>query len=139
MTPGQALAYWAGLAVIAAVAVYDLYWFAIDTAARLGLLPRSAIDFDIYAFVATMPVSANLFYYLNIACKLAGIAALLLRYRLGFYLLATAVGFHVVDWIGLAGNAYYDGSQDGTISAAIQLLALAALFYVERTQADTHA
>lgn len=133
-TRPQAIAFWSTFVVFAGVALYDLYWFWIDTLARLGMLPAGVVDFDIYGWIATMPVSSNLYFYASLGFKVIGLAFLALGSRLAISALGLAVVFHVVDWVGLSGNAYYDGSLDGTISMALQLLAMIPLIYLLSSQ-----
>lgn len=133
-TRPQVIAFWAGFGSFAGVALYDLYWFWIDTLARLGILPEGVVDFDIYGWLATMPLGSNLFFYANLACKILGLGLLALRTRLSVYVIGLSVLFHVIDWVGLSGNAYYDGSLDGTISMAVQLLGMIPLIYLFSAQ-----
>ena len=122
------------MAVFGGVALYDLYWFWVDTLARLGMLPEGIAGFDIHGWVAIMPVSSNLAFYASLGFKVIGLGLLALGSRLAIHALGISVIFHAIDWVGLSGNAYYDGSIDGTISMALQSLAMIPLIYLLSSQ-----
>lgn len=131
----QTVAFYAALALMTGLAAYDGYWFTVESLARLGLLPRDALDFDIYAFVATTSLMESLFFVCATLAKTGSVILLLFRRWQALVAWGIAVACHVLDWISLVGNPYYDGSVDGTITMALELIAVLPLFYLHSTGA----
>jgi hypothetical protein len=109
------------LLIFGGIMAYDWAWFLIEVLARFSLWPRDWLDFDIYAFVAATPLSAELYFFGYVVAKPIGLVLLLMRRRAAVLAFGAALLLHILDWVSLVGNPYYDGSVDGTITIALQI------------------
>lgn len=108
-------------------ALYATAWLVMDVSARLGIWPRDWAWVDIYGFVASYPISAEVIFFAVVPFKLAALVLMIARRKLAVPVLAIAAILHFADWMSLLGNPYYQASVDGILQILAEVTALALL------------
>lgn len=128
---------WVGLLVFIPDVLYAAGWFLMDVLARNSRWPRDWDFVDIYGFVATHSIWAEMVFFVGLAFKIAALVQIIRSRLSAITLLAIAVVLHFVDWMLLTGNGYYSATLDGGLQIASGIVALSCLVYLNMQGALT--
>ncbi|MFY0637341.1 MAG: hypothetical protein JXQ94_05410 [Maricaulis maris] len=109
----------------------------MDVLARLSLWPRDWNAIDIYGFIATHPLWAEMIFFVGLGFKIAALVQMIRSRLSAISLLAVAVVLHFADWVLLTANGYYSATLDGGLQIMTGIVALACQVYLHLSGALT--
>lgn len=119
--PTQRVAYgMVSTALISVLALYSVFWSGLVLLAWLGGTPERVLDLDVSDALSLLPIWTRLVLWLWTTLLVAALVAVLFRRKGAVILLASAIIPHLLAFLTLSANPYYDGTF-GYLNIALEI------------------